>query len=342
MRGPFGVLVALLLAGVPTAAPAEAAAPSPAPWDAARSAELAACPATVQLYDTEGRPLTRPLPAGTRLLVDVRPERPNVLVIGAHDLNRTVELVLTAPATETAPLLINVDTRLLNDRFTWFVPQVRSIGGGPGEVLWHFPTAERVLLLGPRPPGAVFAPYADVRIAPSPPPSPSRPPSPSPAEPSPVASTPPPDSSTAPGAPGGLPPGWTPARLAPRPDAAWAVHGGRPARATGIGTLTGAGPAAHVPVAPALTVRFPADLGCGPSPSAAPSPSPSPSAEPAAEPPVADTAAPAASPSPETVSTHLAALASRPVTWFGVALLLAGLALLVWITAGRSVFRRNF
>jgi hypothetical protein len=47
----------------------------------------------------------------------------------------------------------------------------------------------------------------------------------------------------------------------------------------------------------------------------------------------------AASPSPETVSTRLAALASRPVTWFGIAPLLAGLALLVWIIAGRRAFR---
>ncbi|MFC7757356.1 collagen-binding domain-containing protein [Catellatospora bangladeshensis] len=149
MRGPFGVLVALLLVGL-TAAPAGAAAPSPAPWDAARSAALAACPATVDLYDTEGRPLARPLPRGTRLLIEIQADRPNVLALGAHDLNRAVELVLSAPATETAPLLINVDTALLDDRFTWFVPQVRSIGGGlPGELMWHFPTAERVLLLGP-------------------------------------------------------------------------------------------------------------------------------------------------------------------------------------------------
>ncbi|GAA1649090.1 collagen-binding domain-containing protein [Catellatospora bangladeshensis] len=334
MRGPFGVLVALLLVGL-TAAPAGAAAPSPAPWDAARSAALAACPATVDLYDTEGRPLARPLPRGTRLLIEIQADRPNVLALGAHDLNRAVELVLSAPATETAPLLINVDTALLDDRFTWFVPQVRSIGGGlPGELMWHFPTAERVLLLGPRPPGVIFAPGADVRIAPSPPPSPSPvPPSPSPV-PSPAPSVSPPAGGATPGLPGGLPPGWTPARLAPRRhQAAGAARTGGPDHAVLLAHLAGA----SVPA-----VRFPVELSCGPSPSAVPSPSASPPAEPSAHAPGGTVPGPEASPTPETVSAHLAALALRPVTWFGVALLLAGLALLVWITAGRRAFRRNF
>ncbi len=335
MRGPFGVLVALLLAGVPTAVPAGAAVPGPAPWDAARSGALAACPATVELYDTEGRPLARPLAQGTRLLVYIRAGQPNVLFLGAHDLNRTAELVLSTPATDTSPLLINVDTSLLNDRFTWFVPQVRSVVGPPGELMWHFPTAQRVLLLGPRPPGLIFAPRADVRIAPSPPPSPSPTPvTPSPT-PSPSAATPPPGSGTAPGAPGGLPPGWTPARLTPpRPEAARVTtRSGVRAHAVSAAGRT----AARFPAA-----RFPVDLTCGPSPSAVPSPSPSPSAGPIVAPPIAGTTAPAASRSPATVSAHLAALASRPVTWFGVALLLAGLALLVWITAGRRAFRRNW
>ncbi|BCJ70982.1 hypothetical protein CS0771_05260 [Catellatospora sp. IY07-71] len=336
MRGPFGVLVALLLVGL-TAAPAGAAAPSPAPWDAARSAALAACPATVELYDTEGRPLARPLPRGTRLLVDIVAGRPNVLVLGAHDLNRTVELVLSTPATETSPLLINVETSLLDDRFTWFVPRVRSIGGGlPGELMWHFPTAERVLLLGPRPPGVIFAPGADVRIAPSPPPSPSPvPPSPSPV-PSPAVSASPPVGGTAPGLPGGLPPGWTPAAFAPRSD--------RAPDAARTGTPHHAVLVAHLAVAPAPAARFPVELSCGssPSPSAVPSPSASLPAEPSAQAPGGAVPGPAASPTPETVSAHLAALASRPVTWFGVALLLAGLALVVWITAGRRAFRRNY
>ncbi|MEV4414407.1 choice-of-anchor A family protein [Catellatospora sp. NPDC049609] len=375
MRGSCKVVAALLLAGVLTAAPAGAAAPSPAPWDVARSAALTACPATVALRGPDGLPLSRPLPRGTRLLLRVSGEQPNVLVIGAHDLNRTVELVLTSPPTEAAPLLINVDTGLLNDRFTWFVPQVRIIGGGGfDDLLWHFPTAERVLLLGAQPPpGAIFAPFADVRIAPSPPPSPSPSPSLSPL-PSPQVSawSPPPSPSrtaappvaprfgpvTLPAPPAGPASGRRPRQPVPH-QADTADNGGTQARAVRAERFPVEGAAARAVLAegfPAeaaaahavLAERFPDEVDCGATPSASPSATPSLapswSPDPAVDPeqPIAGAPAGSASPSAETVRTRLAALASRPVTWFGVSLLLVGLALLVWITAGRRALRRNF
>ncbi|MEU8000145.1 choice-of-anchor A family protein [Catellatospora sp. NPDC049111] len=311
-RAVFAVLIALPLALA--AGSAGAAAPTPDPAERDRSAALAACLPNVELRAPDGGPLAPPLARGSRVLVYLRQDRTNVLTIRSGDLNRIAELIVGTSPIESAPLLVNVDTRLVDDRLTWAVPRVTGLGGGPVDsVVWHFPSAVRLVLTGPPAPGVVFAPYAEVFAAPSPSPSPSLSPSPSPAPSLSPAASPivPPRSSGPAGKPStapGLPP------VAARP--------------AGLRTLLRGAPV------------LPDGLDCAPPPSA------SPSASAAAESPAAGPGGPApggtgsAEPSPKPAGERLMALASRPVTWFGVAGVLVGLALLISVIAGNRARRR--
>lgn len=338
-RAVFAVLLALPLTVVLAAGLAHAAPPTPDPMDVERSAALAACMPNVELRDPDGGPLAPPLPRGSRVLVYLRQDRTNVLTIRSGDLNRIVELILTTPPIESAPLLVNVDTRLVNDSLTWAVPRVTGIGGDPVDsVVWHFPSAVRIVLTGPQAPGVIFAPHAEVLAAPSPPPSPSPSPSPSPTPSlSPAASSPVAPSRSAgpagvPSAAPGLPP--VAARLVAL-------------RAAGQAASSRGGPLveALAPTSVTETVRsvpaLPDGLDCAPPPSPSPSPSAaveiSPGTGPGGPGPEG-TGSPAASAKP--VSERLMALASRPVTWFGVAGILVGLALLISVLAGNRARRR--
>ncbi len=318
-RAVRGVLLTLPLALVLAVAPARAGAPAPDPLDLERSTALAACAPNVDLRDPDGLPLPRPLARGARVLLYLRQDQTNVLTIRSGELNRIAELILTTPPTESAPLLVNVDTRLVDDRLAWAVPRVTDIGGGPVDsVVWHFPSAIRILLTGPPAPGVIFAPRAEMLVAPSPPPSPSPTPSPSAGPSLSPAATPSPTGPRASAGPAGAP------LVAPGP---------LPVAARPVGV-----PAVYaVREAPVL----PDGLDCAPPPSASPSPSApaEPSLAPGAgvpEPGATGSAAASAKP----VAERLMALASRPVTWFGVAGMLVGLALLIAVIAGSRARRR--
>ncbi|WP_170213105.1 choice-of-anchor A family protein [Catellatospora citrea] len=319
-RAVCGVLLALPLAMVLAAPPARAGAPAPDPVDLERSMSLAACAPNVDLRGPDGQPLPRPLARGVRALVYLRQDQANVLTLRSGELNRIAELILATPPTESAPLLVNVDTRLVDDRVAWVVPRVTDIGGGPvGSVVWHFPSAVRILVTGPQAPGVIFAPRAEVLVAASPSPSPSPSPSASPVPSLSPAATPSPSGSRAPAGPVGAPPAEPGPLLAARPVAMRAVP----------------------PVVRTAPVVLPDGLDCAPPPSASPSPSTTvdPSLAPgsgAAEPGATGSAAASAKP----VSERLTALASRPVTWFGVAGMLLGLALLIAVIAGGRARRR--
>jgi hypothetical protein len=305
----FAVLIALPLALA--AGSAGAAAPTPDPAERDRSAALAACPPNVELRAPDGGPLAPPLARGSRVLVYLRQDRTNVLTIRSGDLNRIAELILGTSPIESAPLLVNVDTRLVDDRLTWAVPRVTGLGGGPVDsVVWHFPSAVRLVLTGPPVPGVVFAPYAEVFAPPRPSPSPSLSASPAPSPSLSPAASPvvPARSSGAPSTAPGLPP------VAARP--------------AGLRTVLRGAPV------------LPDGLDCAPPPSA------SPSASAAAESPAAGPGGPvpggtgSAEPSLKPAGERLMALASRPVTWFGVAGVLVGLALLISVIAGNRARRR--
>ncbi len=320
-RAVCAVLLVLAVALVP--GPARAGAPTPDPVELERSAALAACEPNVDLRDPDSRPLGWPLPRGSRVLVYLRQDRTNVITLRSGDLNRIAELILTSAPIESAPLLVNVDTRLVDDRLTWAVPRVSDLGGGPVDsVVWHFPSVVRLVLTGPQAPGVVFAPHAEVLVVPNPPPSPSPSPSASPAPSPPPAATPSPGPSrptVSPSARFGLPP--VAARPAVLRQAGLLLEVAAPAPVTGI---------------PAL----PDGLDCAPPPSASPSPSPletGPVAGPGGPGPVG-TGSPAASAKP--AGERLMALASRPVTWFGIAGMLVGLALLIAVIAGGRARRR--
>lgn len=314
-----GVLLALPLAMVLAAAPARAGAPAPDPVDLERSMSLAACAPNVELRGPDGQPLPRPLERGVRALLYLRQDQTNVLTLRSGELNRIAELILATPPTESAPLLVNVDTRLVDDRLAWVVPRVTGIGGGPVDsVVWHFPSAVRILVTGPQAPGVIFAPRAEVLVAPSPSPSPSLSPSPSPVPSLSPAATPSPTGTRAPAGPVGAPPA--------EPELLLAA-----ARPVGVRAVP---PAVRAPV-------LPDGLECAPPPSASPSPSavagPSPTPGPGVGEPVGTGSAEA---SAKPVGERLTALASRPVTWFGVAGLLLGLALLIAVIAGSRARRR--
>ncbi|GAB4049383.1 hypothetical protein GCM10028775_17580 [Catellatospora paridis] len=316
-----GVLLTLPLALVLATAPARAGAPAPDPVDLERSMSLATCAPNVDLRGPDGQPLPRPLARGVRALLYLRQDQTNVLTLRSGELNRIAELILATPPTESAPLLVNVDTRLVDDRVAWVVPRVTDIGGGPVDsVVWHFPSAVRILVTGPQAPGVIFAPRAEVLVAPSPPPSPSPSPSPSPVPSLSPAAPPSPSGSRAPAGPVGGPPAEPGLLLAAaRPVAMRAVP----------------------PAVRAAPVVLPAGLDCAPPPSASPSPSatadPSPAPGSGVPEPGATVSAVA---SAKPVSERLTALASRPVTWFGVAGLLLGLALLIAVVAGSRARRR--
>ncbi|MFD0594513.1 hypothetical protein ACFQZ4_20475 [Catellatospora coxensis] len=149
--GAPGRAVLALLVTLPLALTAGAAAPVPDPAELERSAALAVCMPNVDLRDPGGGPLVPPLARGSRVLVYLRQDRTNVLTMRSGDLNRIAELILATSPIESAPLLVNVDTRLVDDRVIWAVPRVTALGGGPVDsVVWHFPTAARLVLTGPR------------------------------------------------------------------------------------------------------------------------------------------------------------------------------------------------
>ncbi len=326
-RTVFGLLATLPLAMVLAAGPVWAGAPAPDPLDVERSTALAACVPNVDLLGPDGLPASRPLSRGARVLLDLRQDRTNVLTIRSGDLNRIAELILATAPTDAAPLLVNIDTRLVDDRLAWAVPRVTGISGDPvSGIVWHFPSAVRIVVTGPPAPGVIFAPLAEVLVAPSPPPSPSPSPSPSPVPSLSPAATPTPSGSRASAGPTALPQAQGRPVVLPAAPAGLRPDQSRPVTLQAL-------LAAAAPI-------LPYGLNCaGPSPSPSPSATAEPSLGPGPgvpEPGTSGSAAASAKPAGE----RLMALASRPVTWFGVAGVFVGLALLIAVVAGSRARRR--
>ncbi|GHJ45974.1 hypothetical protein Cs7R123_33160 [Catellatospora sp. TT07R-123] len=339
-------------------------APSPRPsgGDFAHSAQLSACVATVRPQGEGGEQLASPYPPGTRAVVRLAPGQTNVLWLTAADLDQIEELSFEPNPTFGGPLLINVDTRGVGYDFAWTVPRLPTLTGPDRDLLWHFPDALRLVLSGPLPSGLIFAPRADVVDA-------SASPSPSP----------PPAAHVVPGTGGGTEPGANahvvPGPTVPHPAPNAHLVPSRTERQAGAGLA--ASPAAPPPGAGAAASPTPsrsASPSPSPSPSAAPSPSASPSASPSPSPSPSPSAIPAtrrfpypldlicdrsprpvatptgddpgtpdpglaATPSATSEAGRMLALVSQPVTWFGVALLLVGLALLIGVLAARAARR---
>ncbi|MBV1849620.1 collagen-binding domain-containing protein [Catellatospora tritici] len=320
-------------------------APSPRPsgGDFAHSTKLTGCVATVQPTGPAGEPLSAPYQPGTRAVVRLVGGETNVLWLTAADLNQIEELTFEPNPSFGAPLLVNVDTRGVGFDFAWTVPRLPSLPAPNRDLLWHFPDAIRITLSAPVPNGLLFAPRAEV-IDTS-------------ASPSPV---PPPAAQVVP-APGSQPN----AHVVPSPSMERAVNARVVAsptaeRAVNVRVVASPTPSSTAGASPSPSAAPSASPSPSPSPSR--SPSPSPSAIPATQrypypldlicdrsprptPPGAAATAPepgegaAATVSPASGEARMLALASQPVTWFGIALLLVGLALLIGVVAARAVRR---
>jgi choice-of-anchor A domain-containing protein len=128
----------------------------------ARSAQLATCPATVNLTDANGNPLTAPYAPGTQAYFTLEPGRTNVLNIRAEDLNALSVLTFRSQPTAATPLLINVDTTGVGGVYAWDSPNMAGIGGPQAQyVLFNFPDATSVQhMSGDSIQGTVYAPGA--------------------------------------------------------------------------------------------------------------------------------------------------------------------------------------
>ena len=107
--------------------------------------QMAGCPATVQLTDTQDQPLSTPIPPGTPGRLNLTPNQTNVLTVSATDLDNLSEITFVDQPSSTQPLLINVT----GATFDGTTPNLAGVSGTQAPyILWNFPTASAITVTG--------------------------------------------------------------------------------------------------------------------------------------------------------------------------------------------------
>ncbi|WP_157974781.1 collagen-binding domain-containing protein [Glycomyces dulcitolivorans] len=146
---------------------------SPIDFDAAftelraNARKLTGCRAhSVQMVDERLQVIPKgEVAAGQRITISgIQDGVTNILHVTGEDLNDMSELVFPVQPTETAPLLINVDTSGTGGEMHWYVRNQPGAGGGNGApyILWNFGDTTRLTLTGgDSVEGSILAPDAD-------------------------------------------------------------------------------------------------------------------------------------------------------------------------------------
>jgi choice-of-anchor A domain-containing protein len=125
------------------------------------STDIGTCPATTELQDASGAPVTSPVPQGTAAFVDVRPGATNVLTVPGTDLDALALLTFRGLPDPSSPLVVNVT----GSSFDGTIPNLANLTSANAPfVLWNFPDATSVHVTGADAlEGTIYAPRADVR-----------------------------------------------------------------------------------------------------------------------------------------------------------------------------------
>ena len=126
--------------------------------------QMADCPTSVLLRDTQGTPLPRPITPGASGRLTLTTGQTNVLTLTGDELDNLSEITFTNPPTASTPLLVNVV-----GNFSGTTPNLAGVSGNQAPfMLWNFATASSVLVTGGATiEGTIYAPNATVVWAPT-------------------------------------------------------------------------------------------------------------------------------------------------------------------------------
>jgi choice-of-anchor A domain-containing protein len=133
----------------------------------ANARKLTDCRAhSVQMVDERQQAVQKgEVASGQRITISgIQDGATNILHVTGEDLNNMSELVFPVQPTETAPILINVDTSGTGGETDWYVKNQPGAGGGNGApyLLWNFGDTTRLTLTGgDSVEGSILAPDAD-------------------------------------------------------------------------------------------------------------------------------------------------------------------------------------